>query len=56
MEESRWRDAYGRQHRGTFRSPRSTQDDNYSFKFDKPGTYKYVCSIHPKMMAQIVVK
>ena len=26
------------------------------FTFDKPGTYKYVCSIHPRMMGTITVK
>jgi plastocyanin len=41
---------------GTFRSPALDQDDTFSFKFAKPGTYKYVCSIHPKMVATIMVK
>jgi plastocyanin len=30
--------------------------DTYSFVFDKPGTYDYICSIHPHMSGQIVVK
>ncbi len=31
-------------------------DDNFSYKFDKPGTYEYFSSIHPKMTGKIVVK
>ena len=30
--------------------------DSFTFKFDKPGTYKYLCTIHPRMMAAIIVK
>jgi len=41
---------------GLFRSGALDQNDTYSFKFDKPGTYKYLCSIHLKMMAVITVK
>ena len=41
---------------GMFRSSALDQDDTYSFKFDKPGVYKYICSIHPKMRATITVK
>jgi plastocyanin len=41
---------------GLFRSGGLDQDDSFSFKFDKPGTYTYVCSIHPKMVGKIVVK
>jgi len=40
----------------TFRSDALDQNDSYSVKFDKPGTYKYVCSIHPQMVGTIVVK
>ena len=40
----------------TFRSGALDQNDSFSFKFDKPGTYRYVCSIHPQMVATIVVK
>ena len=40
----------------TFRSKPLDTDDTFSFTFDKPGTYKYFCSIHPKMTAQIVVQ
>jgi len=40
---------------GLFRSPALDQNDTFQFKFDTPGVYKYVCSIHPKMMATITV-
>jgi plastocyanin len=40
----------------TFRSDPLDQNDSYSVKFDKPGTYKYACSIHPQMVGTIVVK
>ncbi|HEX7894570.1 MAG TPA: cupredoxin family copper-binding protein [Terriglobales bacterium] len=41
---------------GTFRSEELDEGDTFTFKFVKPGTYKYACSIHPKMMASIVVR
>ena len=41
---------------GLFRSGALDQNDSFTFKFDKPGTYKYLCSIHPRMMAAIIVK
>jgi len=40
----------------TFRSEPLDQNDSFAFKFDKPGTYRYVCSIHPQMVGTIVVK
>jgi plastocyanin len=40
---------------GLFRSSALDQNDTFSFKFTKPGVYKYVCSIHPKMMATVTV-
>jgi plastocyanin len=39
-----------------FRSGALDQNESFSFRFDKVGTYKYVCSIHPQMVATIVVK
>jgi plastocyanin len=39
-----------------FRSGALDQNDTFSFQFDKPGTYRYACSIHPQMVATIVVK
>ena|ERR1700742_434341 len=41
---------------GAFRSQALDQGDSFSFKFDKPGTFKYICSIHPRMKATITVK
>jgi len=41
---------------GLFRSPALDQNDSFSFKFEKPGIYKYICSIHPKMRATVTVK
>jgi plastocyanin len=38
------------------RSDALDQDETYSVKFEKPGIYKYGCSIHPKMSGTIVVK
>ena len=39
-----------------FRSDPLDQNDSFAYKFDKPGTYRYVCSIHPQMLGTIVVK
>jgi plastocyanin len=58
----RWKNLDGEPH--TVRSVDATafasnaldQNDSYAVKFDKPGTYKYVCSIHPQMVGTIVVK
>ena len=41
---------------GTFRSPALDQDDTFKFTFAKPGVYKYLCTIHPKMMGTVTVK
>jgi plastocyanin len=41
---------------GLFRSPALDQNDSFRFTFDKPGVYKYICSIHPKMKAIVTVK
>ena len=30
--------------------------DSYSYTFDKPGTYKYYCTLHPFMTGVIVVQ
>ena len=39
-----------------FKSKALDTDDQYSFTFEKAGTYEYFCSIHPKMTAKVVVK
>src|SRR5271169_5103204 len=41
---------------GVFKSKALDTDDKFSFVFDKPGTYPYFCSIHPKMTGQVIVK
>jgi plastocyanin len=57
----RWKNLDGEPHtvRGVdsgFRSEPLDQNDSFTFKFDKPGTYRYVCSIHPQMIGTIIVK
>jgi plastocyanin len=29
---------------------------NFAFKFDQPGTYHFICTLHPKMTGTIVVE
>lgn len=41
---------------GLFRSGALDEGESFKFKFTKPGTYKYACSIHPKMQAAVIVK
>ncbi len=41
---------------GVFRSKALDTDDKYSYTFTKAGTYPYFCSIHPKMVGNIVVQ
>jgi len=38
-----------------FKSPVLDTDEQFSHTFDAPGTYRYFCSIHPKMTGQVVV-
>jgi 3',5'-cyclic-AMP phosphodiesterase len=38
-----------------FKSPVLDTDEQFSHQFDAPGSYKYFCSIHPKMTGRIVV-
>ena len=38
-----------------FKSPVLDTDEQFSHTFDAAGTYKYFCSIHPKMTGQVVV-
>lgn len=39
-----------------FKSSPIDTDEKYAHKFETPGTYKYFCSLHPKMTGTIVVK
>jgi plastocyanin len=41
---------------GLFRSAAMDTNESFSFRFDKPGTYTYACSIHPRMVGTIVVQ
>jgi Icc protein len=38
-----------------FKSPVLDTDEQFSHRFDAPGTYQYFCSLHPKMTGQVVV-
>jgi plastocyanin len=39
-----------------FKSPVLDTDEKFSHRFDTAGSYKYFCSIHPKMTGEIVVR
>lgn len=39
-----------------FKSKVLDTDEKFTFTPTKPGTYKYYCSIHPKMTAEVVVE
>ena len=41
---------------GLFRSAALDTNESFSVRFDKPGTYRYACSIHPRMVGTIVVQ
>jgi plastocyanin len=41
---------------GLFRSGALDTNESFSFRFDKPGTYHYACSIHPRMVGTVVVR
>ncbi len=40
---------------GLYRSGALDTDMTFSFRFDRPGTYHVICSIHPQMSATIEV-
>jgi plastocyanin len=39
-----------------FKSPVLDTDEMFSHTFDVAGTFKYYCSIHPRMTGQVVVR
>lgn len=41
---------------GLFRSRALDTDGSYSFTFAEPGTYDYICGLHPHMKGKIIVK
>jgi plastocyanin len=40
----------------TFRSKPLDTGDSFAFTFTTPGTYQYICSLHPFMKGTVVVK
>ena len=40
---------------GAFKSHALDTDDSFSFTFEKPGSYRYFCSLHPHMVGTITV-
>jgi plastocyanin len=40
----------------TAKSPPLDTGENYSRVFDKPGTYRYFCSLHPHMQGTVIVR
>jgi plastocyanin len=42
----------GRPH---FRSSQSMLTGTYTVRFTRPGTYRYVCTIHPNMRGRVIV-
>jgi plastocyanin len=38
-----------------FKSPVLDTDEQFSYRFDMPGSYQYFCSLHPKMTGRVVV-
>ena len=55
-----WKNLDGEPHtvtstNGSFRSEALDEDDTFTFRFTTPGVYKYLCTIHPKMVATVTV-
>lgn len=40
----------------SFKSKTLDTDEKFTFTADKPGTYSYFCSIHPKMTGKVIVQ
>ena len=41
---------------GLFSSGAMDTNESYSFRFEKPGTYRFTCTLHPRMTGTIVVQ
>jgi plastocyanin len=41
---------------GLYRSGALDTGNEFHFTFEKPGTYHYVCTIHPRMLGTIIVE
>lgn len=39
-----------------FKSKALDTNEKFSYTFEKPGTYAYICSIHPAMTGKVIVK
>jgi plastocyanin len=39
-----------------FKSRVLDTDEKFSYTFNKPGTYPYFCSVHPKMTGKVIVQ
>lgn len=39
-----------------FKSPAMDTGESFAFTFEKPGTTRYFCSLHPHMMGSVVVR
>jgi plastocyanin len=37
------------------RSKTMDTDGTFTYKFDKPGTFNYICALHPHMKAKVIV-
>jgi len=40
----------------SFKSGGLDTDDKFSFTFTKPGSYSYLCTVHPYMTGKIIVR
>lgn len=40
---------------GIFESETLSKSDSFTFTFNEPGTYEYICKIHPYMKGSIIV-
>lgn len=40
---------------GSFASPLFGTGETWAFTFTEPGTYQYICSIHPSMRGKVIV-
>lgn len=40
----------------TFQSPLMAKGETFQYKFEKAGTYNYVCGVHPAMKGVVIVQ
>ncbi|MBV8783791.1 MAG: cupredoxin family copper-binding protein [Gammaproteobacteria bacterium] len=41
---------------GLFRSAAVDGGESFEFRFEKPGTYRYICTVHPQMSGEVIVQ